>query len=314
MSFRGYGNGQEFTVQGYVFRGMALPSQSTKRKSLKNLIQLIKMFVVRTVAAAEVRLEAGGQVHRQKTNQAGFFEFKVQNPGWPDGWHRAAIRLESHLVEGQETVAVPAEIRICSAPQRVVVSDIDDTLLVSHITKIWRKIYLLVSRNPQSRKPFKGVAEFYRQLHHQTLQPFYYVSSSEWNLYDFLTAFMRFHALPKGVLQLKDLKTSWKDFFKSSLQSHSHKRDKIERLLQVHHPAQFILIGDNGQQDPYLYRQLAELYPEQIEGVLIRKISHAKAAETEALLATLNQFGIPFCLFNDSAEAEHFCREKGWLK
>ncbi|MEJ7661689.1 MAG: phosphatase domain-containing protein [Hymenobacter sp.] len=35
---------------------------------------------------------------------------------------------------------------------------------------------------------------------------FFYVSSSEWNLYDFLREFTDHHQLPKGVYQLSQLK------------------------------------------------------------------------------------------------------------
>ncbi|ULT45467.1 hypothetical protein KRR40_20705 [Niabella defluvii] len=49
----------------------------------------------------------------------------------------------------------------------------------------------MLTRNAHSRKPFDGVVAHYRALQlAQTTSdrpnPFFYVSSSEWNLYDFI--------------------------------------------------------------------------------------------------------------------------------
>jgi phosphatidate phosphatase APP1 len=309
ISYRGFGNAQTLILQGHVFRGMAMLSFNTKRKSLKNLIQLIKMFLVRTVGKATIEMHLKGETYAQHTNAQGFFEFNIANHGLAEGWYEVLVKLKSKLVEGQETVEVKAHLLIARQPKRVVVSDIDDTLLVSHITKLWRKIYLLVSRNPQSRKPFKGVVQLYQKLHAEQ-NPVFYVSSSEWNLYEFLRAFMQFHKLPKGVLQLKDLKSSWRHFFSKRRNGHHHKREKIERLLALYPQSKFVLLGDNGQQDPYIYKHLAEKYPHQIRIVLIREINSRKAPGTKKLLATLKQKNIPYCVFKNSAAAEDFCKKE----
>jgi phosphatidate phosphatase APP1 len=42
---------------------------------------------------------------------------------------------------------------------------------------------------------------------------FFFVSSSEWNLYRFLVLFTEIHKLPKAVLLLKDIKTSLLNFY-----------------------------------------------------------------------------------------------------
>jgi phosphatidate phosphatase APP1 len=44
--------------------------------------------------------------------------------------------------------------------------------------------------------------------------PFFYVSGSEWNLYDFIVEFFRINNLPKGVFLLNQLK-AFSQFWKS---------------------------------------------------------------------------------------------------
>lgn len=313
IAFRGFASADVLIVQGYVFKGMAISKPTEKAKSLKNLINLIKMFLVRTVGKAQLELVLNNQNYRSHSNESGFFEFEIKDHKLAQGWHGLKLSLESKLVEGQEAITLKPQVLVAHAPKRIIVSDIDDTLLVSHISKTFRKIYLLIARNSESRKPFKGVVSLYQKLSANQTNPFFYVSSSEWNLYEFLRSFMRFHHLPKGVFQLKELKDHWTDFFKSGYGNHNHKQDKIERLLAMYPSSKFVLIGDNSQQDPMIYRRLAHTYPGQIEAVLIRGINTKKFTVVNALLKELEEKDIPYFQFKNSQEAQEFCQNLGLI-
>lgn len=317
LAYRGYGSSQGLTVQGHVFRGMALGGPTSKRKSLQNLIALIKMFLVKTVAEAEVGLIIDGEEHRATSDEKGFFQFVIKQHKLTAGWHKLPLQLKTRLVEYQHTVQVNAEVLVAEKSDFGVISDIDDTLLVSHIAKGWKKIYLLVTRNPESRKPFAGVVDFYQKLAQGTSEaenPFFYVSSSEWNLYPFLTAFMRFHKIPKGILLLKEIKDHWLDFFRSGYGSHRHKEVKIEKILALYPDRSFILIGDNSQHDPQIYANIAEAHPGRLAAVYIRNIHRPGAAEAERIFRESALKEIPHLLFKDSTEAAEHARELGLIK
>jgi phosphatidate phosphatase APP1 len=66
------------------------------------------------------------------------------------------------------------------------------------------------------------------------LNAFFYVSSSEWNLYRFLVKFTEIHKLPKAVLLLKDIKTSLTNFVWTGRGGHNHKFDKIKHILEFY--------------------------------------------------------------------------------
>ncbi|MGB0177786.1 MAG: phosphatase domain-containing protein, partial [Owenweeksia sp.] len=189
LAYRGYGNKDEMLIQGHVFRGMALHRPRRRYSAWKNFVALIKMFMVRTIPDAAVQLECQGKFYTAQTNPNGFFEFRVENPQLEKGWHSFELKLIDELVEGQEEVQVQSEILIEYEFEFGLISDIDDTFLVSHVTKFARKLYVLLTKNAETRKPVKGVVEFYRKLStgvEEPTNPFFYVSSSEWNLYDFL--------------------------------------------------------------------------------------------------------------------------------
>ena len=74
-----------------------------------------------------------------------------------------------------------------------VISDIDDTVLVSHVTSPFKMALVSLFGNAHTRSPFPGVAEFYQALQGGVggaeQNPIFYVSSSPWNFYDLLHFF-----------------------------------------------------------------------------------------------------------------------------
>ena len=181
---------------------------------------------------------------------------------------------------------------------------------------MWRKIYLLLTKDPETRKPFKGVVGFYKALNSGVTSqsnPFFFVSSSEWNLYDFLIKFIRFHKLPKGVLQLKDIKEGFLDFFRSGFGSHDHKRIKIERILKMYPGRQFILLGDNGQHDAYIYHRLANEYHDQVKAIYIRTVKKSNRKDVNEVLEKIAGMDIPSLQFKSSSQALEHAKKHGFI-
>ncbi len=317
MSYRGFGNLEKFVVQGHVFRGLAL-ERPKKRKTLwRNFKALIKMFLVRVVPKAQVQLLLNGKTYQQTTDENGFFEFVIEGHSLSKGWHSVRLELIDRLVEGQEEVSVKTPLRIETDFEYGLISDIDDTFLVSHATRPFRKLYLLMTKNSETRKPFKGVVHFYQALSEGVsapTNPFFYVSSSEWNLYDFLIEFMRFHKLPKGVLQLKELKDQWLDFFRSGGGSHNHKEVKIRRILQTYPDESFILLGDNGQHDPQIYLNIAREFPQQIKAIYIRAVRKSHREKVQQILDEIDRCDIPSLQFKSSADAMEHAKKQSFIK
>lgn len=319
LSYRGYGHDRSFRLQGHVFRGMAESSPSRHKRSPRNILELIKMFLVRTIPSARVALPSftgpGGQMCIVHTDDCGYFEFEVHDHHLPPGWHKIRVKLIDHEYQKVKDVYVDAEVLIIGTVSRGIISDIDDTVLVSHIGSTWRNAYLLTTRSSSGRKPFQGTVDFYRSLtgpEEKNRRPLFYVSSSEWNLYEFLLRFMRFHKLPKGILQLREIKDSWRDFFQAENRNHRHKLEKIERILNFFPKLEFILLGDNTQHDPRLYREIALRNPQQVCGVYIRNVRRKhRAVAQEELDHIQENTSIPTYQFSHSRDAQEHARREG---
>jgi phosphatidate phosphatase APP1 len=191
-----------------------------------------------------------------------------------------------------------------------VISDIDDTVLVTGATSILQTARLTFLGNAYTRLPFAGVAAFYRALQSGPVttlfNPIYYVSSSPWNLYDLLIDFFRIQGVPKGPILLRDLGLD--PSLLSSQSHHTHKLAMIRKVLDVNPQLPFVLIGDSGQQDPEIYAQVVRENPGRIKAIYIRDVSTGQQRDDDVnlLIQATQQFNVPMLLVADTvAAAEH---------
>ena len=190
-----------------------------------------------------------------------------------------------------------------------VISDIDDTVLVTGATSMLQTARLTFLGNAYTRLPFAGVAAFYRALQSGPVttlfNPIYYVSSSPWNLYDLLIDFFRIQGIPKGPILLRDLGLD--PALLSSGSHHTHKLAMIRKVLDVNPQLAFVLIGDSGQQDPEIYTQVVRENPGRIRAIYIRDVTpETRDASVRELISTAEAADVPMLLVTDTvAAAEH---------
>ncbi len=175
----------------------------------------------------------------------------------------------------------------------------------------------LFIKNPHTRKTFPEVKEHYHMLAnaHTTKNqpnPFFYVSSSEWNIYDYLIETFRFNELPEGAFLLNQLKR-WKSLFKTGKTGHDGKLIRVMRIIDAFPKQLFIFFGDNSQQDPAIYKAIALKYPSSVAAVYIRNVRPSRETATREMLKMIEQQQIKTCLFTRSEEAIVHSREIGLI-
>jgi len=307
--YDGYGHSENIIVYGHVFKKKPHEAVHFKKNGLLyNLWHLVRLFHVKTLPYVKVKMEMGEHCVNGVTASDGFFKLELAPGHLSAGWHEVTVayldRKDTVLAKGKGKVFVP------HVSQYAFISDIDDTIIRSFSAKIFKRLYELVSRNPSNRRLFDETARHYRLLAtsftEKTLtNPFFYVSSSEWNLYEYLRFVFDKHQLPHGIFLLHQIKT-WKELASSGQTGHEGKFLRIVRVLKAFPRQRFILLGDNSQKDPVIYERIAALYPGQIAAVYIRNVRPSRAAATETLLLDIGKKGIPVCLFTDSRTAiEH---------
>ncbi|MGY6560413.1 MAG: App1 family protein [Nitritalea sp.] len=319
MPYKGFGNTEELYFMGRVLRDRGIGLSTIEDSRFRNFRKMYKRFMSWEIPFGTVSAHIGGKTHRTRCDEEGYFAFRVPYAQSPSPYpHVLSLRvqLEDKLLPSQPEVSATAYCYIPGTESRFgIISDIDDTIVPTGATRLWEMLKTTFLGNAHTRLPFGGVAPFYRALsrgHAQEPQhPFFYVSSSPWNLYDFLTEFLEAHRLPLGPLMLRDLGISREQFIAGSHEA--HKLQQIDHIFSLHRELDFLLIGDSGQKDAEIYWRVAQRDPKRIKAVYIRHVKAAKTAEMETFRQRFEGLGIPFLLSETTEAAARHAAEAGWI-
>ena len=166
-----------------------------------------------------------------------------------------------------------------------VISDIDDTIKVTHVPAgkrtVLRNTFLKLFRAADGMRDryMKIVAEAGASAD----TCFHYVSGSPWQLYGALSRFLfEKEQFPTGTVHMKNLRKNLLDpgalrdimafAVGGDLATLDQKVRQITNLM-IHLPRRkFILVGDSGEKDPEVYRVIQKLFPDQVLKIYIRDV------------------------------------------
>src|SRR5436190_2734221 len=314
--YRGYANEQELIVMGHVFKPTTKKDYDFQKKSWKNATSVIKMFRIKTDPNADVYLTYKNTKIHTKTLDDGHFKFCVpldQDDYY--GW----IDYEVNIIHNDKPIVSKGSYIRPHKGEIGIISDIDDTFLISHTFNPFKKLYVLLFRNVNSRKVFEDVVPHYQALsiagrkNKNESNAFFYVSSSEWNLYRFIERFTEINQLPKAVLLLKDIKSGLTDLLFSGRGQHNHKFDKIRHILEFYPDLKYVLLGDDSQKDPQLYEAISKIFPLTVKAVYIRQTDNNKKEKVTAVMKNLESLGVSVCYFSSSREAMKHSKSIGLI-
>ncbi|GAB2988789.1 phosphatase domain-containing protein [uncultured Cyclobacterium sp.] len=283
------GNDTHLFVKGRVVEAYKQSRPSGKQNVFHNILATLRRYAGSSVPEAKVKLSLGKLNTILITDEEGVFERYHE---FENEEEKVAHDIELSLIEedglkAEKKFIVKSVLRFHKTFPRALISDIDDTIIISKATNIQEKFWLSVSKNAYTRRPFPGVSEFYRLLSSNGVYPVFYVSSSDWNLFDLIKDFMNYRNIPKGPILLKDHHMSLRNIWKSGGGSHDHKVDKISFLMNFYPKLNFVLIGDSGQHDPEIYAEIINKYPERVEAVYIRQVGEVDEIREKELNALL---------------------------
>lgn len=304
--FNGYGHQGSLIVYGQVKKGPRKKTRTYTYNVIRNIYSIAKLYFIKPVRHARVRLQWNTQTIYATADGDGFFRLEWSSiESTPGGWHNVRIYLLDD--DSKDAIYGDGKIFVPHITQYALISDIDDTVLVSHSTRTGKKLTTLLATDPLKRKTFSDVARFYQllSLSHTEAHvpnPFFYVSNSEWNLYDYLREFFRQNELPEGTFLLSDFKR-WFELFNIGSATHRGKGDRMRRIFDVFPQQRFILLGDNSQKDPEVYSEFANEHPSRIVAIYIRVVRADKKPAAIEILKSIKNKSIPVYLFEDTSDA-----------
>lgn len=310
-SFRGYASQDKLFIQGRISRFRTI-NNNPDASPWEQLTDTVKRIFNTRIPDVSCEITLLGYTFYTTSNSAGYFTLETNWPAAeiPDHscWLHAAIMIlpskEYHIQHN----LVKGEILFISKNQKfIVISDIDDTLLLTGVRSLfyWKVLYNTFLKNLEQRRGIPGAPAFFQRLSQLKDQKdwqtyVFYISSTPRTLYDFVLTWLERCHFPKGPILLKDFGLSTLDKgtfrFKSKL-------SWIRHVMSVFPSIPVVLVGDSGEKDFYLYQKLSREYPDKVKAILIRDIQFVWRNNKlmQAMAAFRNE--VPFCLFKNYKEA-----------
>lgn len=151
-----------------------------------------------------------------------------------------------------------------------VISDIDDTV---KITGVGSKKKVLRNTFMEDFKAVPGMSELYQGWAKDLDAKFHFVSSSPWQLWEELAAFLQDVGFPTATYHLKPVRVKDRTLFNLWKCPLETKISVIESILDGFPQRKFILVGDTGEKDPEVYGIIAQKYPNQVKGIYVRNVT-----------------------------------------
>lgn len=290
-----------------------------------------RQFFDAQVPRQPVLVTVGRQRRITFADRGGYIDLTVEGHGLTPGWHDAwiqvlhegdlhtlgigegeslttqdALRLSGQTGHGSQRIRagkpVCVSLRIAGDNEKFgVVSDIDDTVMVTMLPRLLTAARHSFVDHVSSREAVPGMAGFLTCLadmaHRQasaesTLPqasaestvpqtsadsqqealhaPLIYLSTGAWNVVPALRDFLGRLNYPRGGFLMTDFGPSNTGWFRSGFE---HKRRELRRLARMFPSMKWYLVGDDGQRDPEIYAEFAREHPENVAGIAIRSLS-----------------------------------------
>lgn len=322
-TYLGYGRSTLFRATGRALEDENIDF-SEDQGTLKTLRNIYRQFESDEVRNIPITLTLpNGQIIETSTNHEGYYhlEFDIsslkeyQND---NGWlhYHVSYKKEEIKKEISYNNIFTSEMLIPSTRAEYgIISDIDDTILHTGVASFfkWRVIVNTIFKNFDKRKAIDGTVKFYKKLQlgskNIPVNPFFYVSNSPWNLYDYLSAFFKKNNFPKGPILLRDFRTPFDKTPKPKL---PHKQSEILSLLKMYPEMNFILIGDSGEKDADIYTKIAREFPGRILAIYLRNVNHRR--KEKRIKKIIQSFdAAPILLVHNSGEAMKHAKDIGLI-
>ncbi|MDF1656220.1 MAG: DUF2183 domain-containing protein [Verrucomicrobiales bacterium] len=309
--YPGFANHSKAFVRARVLKKKELPGSTATDSDWRNFINTSRNWFTDEIPHAKVEVRVGDQVQLAEADDEGYImaelDHELNPPALSD-----AITAHLRLVEPATDQPV-----VCSSPLQMpgpgaefgVISDIDDTVFYTGATQLMTMVKNTLLGNVHTRIVFEGVSAYYGALLRgqdgRGKNPFFYVTSSPWNLFDMITQIFELRGIPHGSLFMKDWGVDEGKFLKSG--HHTHKASAIEKVLKAYPELSFVLLGDSGQEDPEIYTSVLDKYSDRIRAIYIRDVStNERDVRVIELAAKASEKGVDLLLSDSSIEfAEH---------
>ncbi|PID97637.1 MAG: ABC transporter [Actinobacteria bacterium] len=330
VGFGGYGSSTQARVLGRV-----IMSRDDEQRAWLRDHRGWRQFFDAQVPRQPVVVTVGHVRVMTYADRGGYVDLTVMDHNLTPGWHTAwmqsldaekvhALQLKKGPVPPSPTEkppltltveggtisagqAVPIAVRIVSEHECLgIVSDIDDTAMVSMVPRLLQAARHALVDYVSAREAVPGMADFLSFVTQEASHycagdknssedlpvregmdlpgPAVYLSTGAWNVVPTVRDFLTRAKFPRGAFLMTDFGPSNTGWFRSGRE---HKRRELRRLAATFPHMKWLLVGDDGQRDPEIYAEFAREYPQCVAGIAIRSLSSVEQFMAHGTLSSL---------------------------
>lgn len=258
LLFPAVGTPARVTLSGRVLKHKPSQGSSTVSKNLRWL-------TTSNWEGAKVELRYAGRSATVTSGHDGNFEATLDaEAGKP--FEIGLATAEAHVMGAAVGIAT-VDVLSPEAPF-FVISDFDDTLAITNVVNKAGLLDAALAKDESTQPVVEGMPAFYDCLKSDKPQrpAFALVSGSPVQYVHRVTSFLSKHGFPVFGIYLRDL----------GPKTLSDYKQPVIRALLKSVPNKVVLVGDSGEHDPEVYRQIREEFPGRVLAVYVRNAGRAE--------------------------------------
>ncbi|MCP3098993.1 DUF2183 domain-containing protein [Myxococcus sp. K15C18031901] len=262
----------------------------------------VRRLAARNWEGAKVEVVFQGVTATVTSGHDGYFEVNLRPP---EGGRFTVGASQAQARVGEVSASARVEV-VADALGLLVVSDFDDTVAVTEVTRPTKLVASALLKDADTQPVVPGMAAFYRCLRGGGEMPaFALVSGSPIQYLPRVGGFLTRHGFPAGFgVYLRDLGPGTMSGYKQPL---------LRRLLQQF-DAPVVLVGDSGEKDPEVYAQIREEFPGRVKAIYIRDAGRTKDASRFQDMVLFKEARAAADHAVDAGLADAGCVATGFLK
>ena len=274
--YHAYGNNHQVIVQGRMERERDFKTVSNDDGWLRNLWRRLKQVKADDIKRANINLSINDESFKTKGDSEGYFEFNATTKQTLHmGYQKISLQIEGNKYLHEANASI-----FDTTPLLGIISDFDDTLIISDVTHKIKLGLNTMFKNYKQRTVVSTMLERFTKILRQNLKgtpsTLFILTGSPQQLFTPIEQFLDYHHFPKHTLILKKAHGDNQDPLTDQF---AYKTQKIERLIKLYPNMKWIMFGDSGEKDAEVYKAMQEKYPHRVIRYYIRDVDSGKIKE-----------------------------------
>ena len=274
-------------------------TSTASARTLRNAFAIASSYFRKTRSGSSLRAEWGGSSYTTQTDNRGSFYIEAELPLNQDD--------DLKLFLDDKPLPFDPEVRnIYEVGDKndLIISDIDDTVLISHTNQRLKSVITTVFRTYTQRKPVQSTSKIFEAIGRQS--DYFFVSRSEYNLFPLLANFMKHNELPRGPLFLTPF-ISFGELIQNK-KDPEFKIKTINSLLDHAAHENIYLFGDDTQHDLHVYAEVAKIHGDRIKRIFIRQTEPGTDRRESSVWEELNENSEKINYYNEHSDLDMIVR------